>query len=217
MRYQATLRPDLRIVSQPALSGVVAKPLQKPENAGRSEPERWRPGSRQSAIREDPVSPGLPPGLLQMANDQRIVATVRLPRDVKSIAQQRNRPQQHLDPDVDHHSGSVTYGTPRTQAATTMIVEARPPIMSPRPGTRPMMPSKPKRIEVPGTRNQSSSTCEANRDFRRRTGHSPSENATGRFLRRQNLGLAMGWAWTVNASPGGLASALPLSRSEARI
>ena len=51
-------------------------------------------GARKMAARiaadqyqEDPVSPGLPPRLVQMANDQRIVATVRLPRDVKSIAQ----------------------------------------------------------------------------------------------------------------------------------
>jgi hypothetical protein len=32
MRYQATLRPDSRIVSQPASSGLVAEPLQEPEN-----------------------------------------------------------------------------------------------------------------------------------------------------------------------------------------
>jgi hypothetical protein len=32
MRYQATLRPDSRIVPQPASSGLVAEPLQAPKN-----------------------------------------------------------------------------------------------------------------------------------------------------------------------------------------
>jgi hypothetical protein len=32
MRYQATLRPDFRIVPQPASSGLVAEPLQAPED-----------------------------------------------------------------------------------------------------------------------------------------------------------------------------------------
>src|ERR1700760_3857687 len=90
MRYQATLRPDLWIVSQPPSSGVVREPLQKPEN----QDDRGQKNGRQSdadQYQEDPVSPGLPPRLLQVANDQRVVATVRLPCDVKGVAQERNR------------------------------------------------------------------------------------------------------------------------------
>ncbi len=89
--------PILRIVSQPASV--------RRGGASHSRNQRIRKiGARKMAARvhgnqhqEDPVSPGLPPRLLQMANDQRIVAPVRLPRDVKGIAQQRNRAQQHLD------------------------------------------------------------------------------------------------------------------------
>src|ERR1700733_9136015 len=39
-----------------------------------------------------------------MANNQRVVATVRLPCDVEGVAQKGNRAQQHLDANVDHHS-----------------------------------------------------------------------------------------------------------------
>src|ERR1035441_6496551 len=50
---------------------------------------------------------------------------------------------------------SVTYDTPRIHAATIMMHEAMPPMASPTPGMKPTMPSRPKRIAVPGERNQS--------------------------------------------------------------
>ena len=51
---------------------------------------------------------------------------------------------------------SVMYGTPRIHAAIGMMRERSPASTSPRPGTRPMMPSIPKRNLVPGTRKASS-------------------------------------------------------------
>ena len=73
-------------------SGVPTEPLQEPQNQ-----EDWgekNDGQRRTYYEQkDPVSPRLPPRLLQMANDQRIVATICLPRDVKSIAQEGNRSQ----------------------------------------------------------------------------------------------------------------------------
>src|SRR5580692_4920195 len=92
MRYQATLRPDSRIVPQSAPSGVVGEPLQEPEN----QEDRGQKNGGQghgNQQKKDPISPGLFPWLLQMANDQCIVATVGLPRDIESIAQQGNRSQ----------------------------------------------------------------------------------------------------------------------------
>jgi hypothetical protein len=90
-------------------SGVPAEPLQKPEDQeDRGEKDGAQgPGNQHQ---EDPVSPRLPPLLFQMPNDQRIVAPVRLPGDVKGIAQQRNRPQQYLDANVDHHSDQRDIG-----------------------------------------------------------------------------------------------------------
>jgi hypothetical protein len=84
-------------------SGLVGEPLQEPEDEedrGQKDDGECRGNQHQ----EDPVSPRLPPGLLQMANNQRVVATVRLPGDIKGIAQQRNRPQEDLDADVHYHS-----------------------------------------------------------------------------------------------------------------
>ena len=104
MRYQATLRPDSRIVSQPAsTSGVVAEPLQEPQNEEDRGQKDGGPGSPAISIRKTQSRQVWRSRLLQMANDQRIVAAVGFPRDIKGVAQQRNRPQQHLDADVDHH------------------------------------------------------------------------------------------------------------------
>jgi len=59
----------------------------------------------------------------------------------------------------------VMLGTPRNQAARTMMQEATPPRISPTPGMSPTMPSIPKRNEVPGMRNQSSRTWERRSRF----------------------------------------------------
>src|SRR5581483_8208888 len=59
----------------------------------------------------------------------------------------------------------VTSGTPRKNAASTMMQLASPARKSPMPGMNPMIPSSPKRIEVPGTRNHVSSTRESRSRF----------------------------------------------------
>ena len=61
----------------------------------------------------------------------------------------------------DGHVGNAA--KPRCQHDNRRI--ARPPRMSPTPGMKPTMPSSPKRIDVPGMRNQSSSTCESRSRF----------------------------------------------------
>src|SRR5215469_15315289 len=60
---------------------------------------------------------------------------------------------------------TVTIGTPRKNAARTMMQLANPPRKSPIPGMNPTMPSRPKRIDVPGTRNHVSSTRESRSRF----------------------------------------------------
>src|SRR5215472_11180819 len=60
---------------------------------------------------------------------------------------------------------TVTIGTPRKNAASTMMQLANPPRKSPIPGMNPTMPSRPKRIDVPGTRNHVSSTRESRSRF----------------------------------------------------
>jgi hypothetical protein len=94
--------PILGLYRNQRSSSLVAEPLQEPkdeEDRGQKEGGEGRGYQQQ----EEPVSPRLPPRLLEMANDQRVVATIRLPCDIEGIAQQRNRPQQHLDANVNYH------------------------------------------------------------------------------------------------------------------
>jgi len=84
-------------------SGVVSEPLEEPKDEEDRGQEDSGQGNRNDQ-EKDPVSPGLTPRLLQMAGNERIVAAVRLPGNVKQIAQQGNCSQQHFDPDIDNHS-----------------------------------------------------------------------------------------------------------------
>src|SRR5579859_1609473 len=95
--------PTHKLYPNHSSSGVVTEPLQKPED---QEDRGQKDGRENEAYQhqEHPVAPGLSPRLVQLTDDERIVATVRLPGDIKGIAQERNRSQQHLDADVDHHS-----------------------------------------------------------------------------------------------------------------
>src|SRR5580658_3373962 len=95
--------PIARLYRNQLVSGMVAKPLEEPKDEEDRGQEDGGQGNG-NYQEEDPVSPGLASRLLQMAGDERIVATVRLPGYVKQIAEQGNGSQHYFDPDIDHHS-----------------------------------------------------------------------------------------------------------------
>src|ERR1700743_2259441 len=79
--------PIARLYRNQLVSGMVAEPLEDPKDEeDRNQEERGQGNGDDQ--QKDPVSPGLPPRLLHMASDERVVATVRLPGYVKQIAQQ---------------------------------------------------------------------------------------------------------------------------------
>src|SRR5665213_2339700 len=80
---------------------------------------------------------------------------------------------------------SVTYGTPRTHAATGITSDSNPANTSPRPGTSPIIPSRPKRNWVPGMRKASSRRVSSPCSVRSRKIHAP------RFQRSAPAALAV--------------------------
>ena len=115
--------------------------------------------------------------LVHTPDQQSVVAAVRAPGNVEHIAEHRDRADHNFDRDVGHHASDRDVETPRTHAAMMMMQEAMPPIRSPMPGTKPTIPSRPKRIEVPGILMKSSSTCD------RRSRFSSSNALPPRFRR----------------------------------
>jgi hypothetical protein len=101
--------PIARLYRNQLSSGMVSEPLEEPKDEEDRGQEDGGQGNGNDQ-EEDPISPGLAPRLLQMAGDERIVATIRLPGNVKQIAQQGHCSQQHFNPDIDHHSDQGDVG-----------------------------------------------------------------------------------------------------------
>ena len=74
-------------------------------------------------------------------------------------------PDAHLDRQVHDHPRDRHDRHAAKNAASTIMQLASPPSKSPTPGMNPMIPSSPNRIDVPGMRNQVSSTRDSRSRF----------------------------------------------------
>ncbi len=110
---------------------------------------------------KDPALHRMLAWLVYAAGQQSVVAAVRPPCNIEHVAQDRNRSDNNLDRHVCHHARNRDVGhpsNPRRDDDDAGGDSAQ--IMSPMPGMKPIMPSRPKRIEVPGTLIKSSSRCD---------------------------------------------------------
>ncbi len=62
------------------------------------------PNAHTSEARKSPVLPGMTTRLAEVALQQQVVASIGLPGDIEYVANDRNRPNQHADNDVDRHA-----------------------------------------------------------------------------------------------------------------
>ena len=158
LRYAPTTSFDC-IANRPAfsLASLPEKPCQQPHHQcqrngkddGHCQPQQHQ---------KDPVTPGVTPWLAQVAHQQLIVPAVRFPR----TRYRRCLPNRGIVPMSDADSQVLTimaqqrdvrYATnPRGQRDDKR--KQPKASTSPSPGTSPMIPSIPKRMFVPGTRNR---------------------------------------------------------------
>ncbi len=116
MRYQAALRPDLLIVSRQMAFPTVTPPrqtapqlqmMEEPVEDPRQHYERDgedREEDEQQCKQEKPVSPGVAAGMLDVPDEQLVVAAVGLPSDVKSVAQEGDGADDHIQREVHGHA-----------------------------------------------------------------------------------------------------------------
>jgi hypothetical protein len=104
MRYQTALRPDSKKLYREQLD---QRMMQHPHGQPH-ESEHWNRNDRQKdkreAKQEDVILPGVHVRLAQMPRQQIVVATVGLPRDVKYIAEKRNRADPHIEREIHDHA-----------------------------------------------------------------------------------------------------------------